>query len=322
MASLTYNHPISRNIRSIKRMVRYYRALNRSRPTKVVQAFWWDQHPNFGDLLTELILPAYSIAPVIVAPEKAELFGIGSVIEMSPKEFNGFFWSSGKMYGERDTPRPHATFLAVRGTGTRKALGLSPTMALGDGGLLTPKVVPAASPSEKVGFIPHFTHQNADFTKRITQQLGNQGILIDVSQGPAEVARQISSCSAVFSTSLHGVILADAYGVPACWALPEPVLGGGDYKFLDYESVFTLSRSRRVSISQVQGPNDIIQLATTVPADQLQEVQASLEEAIETLYEQLDKEVGIAGVIKAQFQGPLSQLAAKLHLSSFFGKQK
>lgn len=311
MKHISYNHPASRLGRSAQRIMRYYKVLDRNKTIKIVKTFWWDRHPNFGDLLTELILPYYNIAPVIVAPEKAQLFAIGSVIEMSPEDFSGFFWTSGKMHGDRVTPRPQAKFLAVRGTKTQTALDLPDSLPRGDGGLLISKVAPARLSTGKVGFIPHFTHHEANFTAELTHLLGEEGLFIDVTQSPQKVAEQISSCTAVFSTSLHGVILADAYGVPACWALPEPVLNGGDHKFYDYESVFPLTQPRRVMIEEIRGAEDILSHAKTVSQERLHEIQEQLENSLDELHKSLS-ETTFTGIIKAQFAGPLHKIKNKI----------
>lgn len=292
-------------------MVRYYTVLDKNKTIKIVKAFWWDRHPNFGDLLTELILPHYNIAPIIVAPEKAQLFAIGSVIEMSPEDFSGYFWTSGKMHGDRVTPRPQAKFLAARGTKTQAALGLPDSLPLGDGGLLISKVLPARPSTGKVGFIPHFTHHEASFTSELTDLLGEDGVFIDVTQSPQKVAEEISSCTAVFSTSLHGVILADAYGVPTCWALPEPVLNGGDHKFYDYESAFPLTQPRRVAVEEIRGAEDILSHAKTVSQERLHDIQEELESSLAELHKIL-RETTFAGIVKAQFAGPLHQIKNKI----------
>lgn len=59
---------------------------------------------------------------------------------------------------------------------------------------------------------------------------------------------QIARCRAVLSTSLHGLVVADSFGIPVVWFELEPALWGKDFKFLDYESVVTPGRTRKVTL--------------------------------------------------------------------------
>ena len=58
------------------------------------------------------------------------------------------------------------------------------------------------------------------------------------------VVREIAAADAVVTTSLHGLVTADAFGIPATWTMLEPPLSGGAFKFHDYESVLTPGSSR------------------------------------------------------------------------------
>ena len=68
--------------------------------------------------------------------------------------------------------------------------------------------------------------------------------LLDVHAHPLEVVRGIASSRFVLSSSLHGLVVADAFGVPACWVAPTTKVEGAGYKFRDYYSVFDMEPPR------------------------------------------------------------------------------
>jgi len=61
------------------------------------------------------------------------------------------------------------------------------------------------------------------------------GLLINPLTADIEdFVRQLCSCAFVVSSSLHGLIIAHAYGVPAAWMRRRQALAGDGVKFLDY----------------------------------------------------------------------------------------
>jgi pyruvyltransferase len=74
---------------------------------------------------------------------------------------------------------------------------------------------------------------------------------------------------------LHGLILADAYGVPNVWAKFSDRLVGGDWKFRDYYSVTdAINPAPTVILSGV----DLVRAINSVPnTSQIAKYQGSLE---------------------------------------------
>ena len=60
--------------------------------------------------------------------------------------------------------------------------------------------------------------------------------VIDVNRPPFDVVRDISTCEAIVSSSLHGLIVADALEIPNVRVSFHGRLKGGDFKFEDYAS--------------------------------------------------------------------------------------
>jgi pyruvyltransferase len=134
---------------------------------------------------------------------------------------------------------------AVRGPKTREflvSIGVKVPEIYGDPALLLPKFyIPLKDPAlqDKLALIPHisnyskYTWQNLDTTRYE---------LINPTDHWQTVINKLASCKCVISNSLHGLICADAYGIPNIW-LTEHELPEGRFKFEDY----MLSQNRPIA---------------------------------------------------------------------------
>lgn len=249
-----------------------------------LRCFWWDMHPNFGDEFTPFLLPRYGFMPLLRPPQNASFFGVGSVLDMSPHTTTATFWGSGTMHADRDSSRPGATFLALRGHLTREAVGVDDTIALGDPGLLASRWIRRAPAHGHVGVVLHFSHANNEFARHLKSQLKNSVRFIDPTRSLHTVVQEISACDAILTTSLHGLVVADSFGIPGAWALPEPVLPGGVFKFNDYESVVEPVAHRRVDIREMSSPAHIRRVAAHASRTAVHHASLSLEDSLNTLH--------------------------------------
>lgn len=222
----------------------------RSTHPAVLPMYWWDGHPNFGDALTPWVLARYGVVAVHTRISSARAVGIGSLVDQLSDDFDGVIWGSG-LLREADRQLPSATALAVRGPLTRERLGLGDDVALGDPGLLVGKHLRRGRPRWRLGIVPHGMHHADPDLRALGRRAGVR--TIDVRYTPSVVMAQIARCEAVLTTSLHGLIVADALGIPAAWTRREPLLWGDDFKFRDYEAVVSPGRSRQVVIDDVLG---------------------------------------------------------------------
>lgn len=177
---------------------------------------WADDLKNLGDWLTVPILQAlgHSIEP----PEADQpvLFGIGSTI--GPVHFGLYpdspihVWGSGLMNRADARQWNRVKFHAVRGPITRDTLGLN--VPLGDPALLLPKLVTLPEPQ----FPNQILYVNHCGTRPPLHPPGFESavtMLVPESNALRLVAR-IARSRFVASASLHGCMIAAAYGVP--WA--------------------------------------------------------------------------------------------------------
>ena len=240
---MTYSNPLRRRLRAVRRLVGAGRHSVMWRSGVVVPTYWWDGHPNFGDAMTSWLLPAYGILPVHRVASRARLAGVGSVLEFLPADFDGAIWGSG-LIRDQAHPLPRAHPLAVRGPLTRELIGAPPEIALGDPGILASRHLRRPALQWDVGLVPHGHHRAHDGFLRLAQASGLRVRVIDVHQEAADAVREIAACGTIVTTSLHGLVTADSYGIPAVWTTLDPPLEGGDFKFHDYEAALGDSPTR------------------------------------------------------------------------------
>lgn len=143
----------------------------------------------------------------------------------------------------RDTDKfPQAKdckFLAVRGKLTRDILikegGVVPEV-YGDPAILMPLIYnPDIKVTHDIGIIPHFVDESV-LDEELCKDLakGKTYKIIDVCQDYESFINDLLTVKHVIGSSLHALILAEAYGLTAEWImLSNKVLGNG-FKFRDY----------------------------------------------------------------------------------------
>lgn len=201
-----------------------------------VYAYWYRKEPNFGDLITPLLLRHYGHTPIYTRPTEARLSATGSVLEHLPPDFAGIILGSGFIRRESARRFPKASILALRGELSKQATGSGDDVACGDPGILACRLLPHRAPKRfRLGVVPHYVTKNSELILALRRHLGEEVALIDPQDRPLHVFSQIDQCEHILSSSLHGLIVADSLGVPNRWFTAERILGGR-FKFDDYYS--------------------------------------------------------------------------------------
>jgi hypothetical protein len=209
-------------------------------PLVGIKAYWWRKIPNFGDALAPLLLDHFCDADLEWAPiEQASIASIGSVLEHLPPRWAGYVCGSGKLK-EHSTPNlSHATILALRGP--LSARGIKGNYALGDPGLLADELVGPQEKQWDLGIVPHWKDDQLGprFEAMFRYRPTIKTRVISPRGDPLSVVAEIGACKRIVTSSLHGMITADAFGIPRRVEISSALLNdteGGDFKFRDYSA--------------------------------------------------------------------------------------
>jgi pyruvyltransferase len=201
-----------------------------------------DGNGNFGDELSEIILKflfkKYLISDVEIKLNKSKdnnIVFIGSLIIWANNNYNNINVLGSGIRTEKDNinTKTKMKIYSVRGPLTKKYLekfNYHVNNILGDPALLLPKFYKPNNISlckNKIGVVGHLT--NFHNYKNIPDNY----IMINPTWKWEKVVDYIYSCDIVLSSSLHGLIIADAYDIPNIW-LDEYPLNEGHFKFKDY----------------------------------------------------------------------------------------
>lgn len=201
--------------------------------------FYWDKNNNFGDELNPLLLQALSgkkitrVRPKYYANDY--ILMIGSILQNATED--AVVWGTGIISNEHHCAQVPKKVCAVRGPKTRARLltdGIACPEIYGDPALLLPMVYsPPITKRYKLGIIPHFIDKNNPWLKQC--ETHDDILIIDVEQSnPLDFVDELLSCEKIASSSLHGIIIADAYHIPSLWLeFSDQVIGNG-FKFFDY----------------------------------------------------------------------------------------
>jgi len=229
-----------------------------------IKIFWFNRYTNVGDLLGPWIvqklsphstliystyvtrkealrivigallrfrLPAKEyLRRLFVAPPI--LFTIGSILDHCNKDV--VVWGSGFQNEGETCTQGH--FTAVRGYESKKrllqlGLKIPINLAIGDPAILTPLLyTPHVVKKHKLGIVMH--NKDCDYC---IQNFSQYHLISVVTSDIESFLTDMCSCQYILTTSLHGLILAHTYGIPALW-MQKNWIGSDGFKFKDYFS--------------------------------------------------------------------------------------
>ncbi|WP_217938965.1 polysaccharide pyruvyl transferase family protein [Duncaniella muris] len=184
------------------------------------------------------VIPYNLLFPWIKGKTLVNYMCIGSIINWLTTQ-NSVIWGSGAINADYPLLAKPQKVLAVRGPMTRDFLlsqGINCPKVYGDPALLLPKYYnPNFKEKYRIGLIPHVSERDHE----IIQQLAiNKEIkIIDLrnyNNDWRNIIDQINQCEMIVSSSLHGLIIAEAYNIPNVWIRLSNKIIGGEFKYHDF----------------------------------------------------------------------------------------
>jgi pyruvyltransferase len=256
----------TRIFRVTSRLLNTIKAQNRQR-TLVAK---WSNEPdvveNWGDKLNPYLIAALSGKYVF---HQSQVYSccvpaVHWVIGSSLGRINSrksVIWGAGFLFTDEGIPVKPRAIHAVRGYWSQKKLMeqdiIQHDVPVGDPALLMPLLYyPGQEPVHEIGIIPHFRERDVPLVQAL--RTVPECKVIDVCGGLEEFCHELLSCRLILSSSLHGLIAAHAYGIPAMWLRLSDRPRGDGFKFYDYLSSVGLESAYPTNAETVA---DILKLA-------------------------------------------------------------
>lgn len=224
---------------------------------------------NFGDALAHYIAQKLTDKEVHYVPQgdgRDHYVICGSILGGANE--HAIIWGAGLSYFNEPILHKHKEILMVRGKLTRDIVlsyGYECPEVYGDPGILISRLYPNPNIQKKykLGIMAHWVDYDKclrDYKQNINVEVN----LIDLLQPTEVVLNEMLSCEVIASSSLHGLIAAHSYGIPAVWCeFSNEVIGKG-FKFWDYFSSVGIQFYQPLDLRNKKPYDEIIQFAVPV----------------------------------------------------------
>ena len=225
---------------------------------------YWNFNENLGDLLapvvTQWMLHRLGLDLSREAAKPCHLMTIGSVLGLGV--FDAVIWGSGvnsfAHVGRVTTQKGYRKLdiRAVRGPITAQVLrenGYTCPQIYGDPAILLPLIYPGRRPEKKKKYvvIDHYMKRKTTGDDRLSIRTGDYRTFLD----------KILEAEVVYSSSLHGIILAESYGVPSVFLrqgmeeesiLPAITATVTKFDGMDYRSIASVPSEEDKKLRRVE----------------------------------------------------------------------
>ena len=237
---------------------------DRSAPVPI---FYFTKVKNVGDQINPwLISRLFGSEAILCTQEQEHVLAIGCLMGMANRHSR--IWGTGVLHPSAISEDivPDNVY-AIRGKlsyETMRARGIAlRDIPLGDPGFLVSQIVkgwPQVQKKYRLGLAAHYVDRTNPLVRRL---LARPDVAdLNVHTDPEVFLSTLAACEAVASSSLHGLIFAEALRVPNVWIeLSDKVLGGG-FKFRDWFSLAEMPQHKPVVPRSTDEMVELIEKAT------------------------------------------------------------
>jgi len=227
-------------------------------------------HQNWGDVISPFLFKKLAKFepkrfPMGGPPSPTSdpiLLMAGSVLPVV--DSNTGVWGTGFITSGGNCKKPLQIY-AVRGPLTREWLlkrGMECPEVYGDPALVLPEIYKSSVKKQyELGIVPHYIDQKHPWVQKAIKD--SRVLFIDILTGEGGILKfidQICSCKCIISSSLHGLICADAYKVPSLWIeFSDKVIGHG-FKFRDYFLSVGRKEIKAIDFNENMSVDDILSM--------------------------------------------------------------
>lgn len=202
-------------------------------------AKFWLPVDDLGVRLSSAVLTASGYALETATPDAADIVAGGSLLQMLPNDYGGAILGAGFLHEGNYREFPRSTILAVRGRLSAERCRAPASCLLADFGLLAPKLL--ESPQEvrhTLAIVPQEDEQASPQLRALATKYPKEIVLVDVRAAPKKIVALLAGADYVLSSSLYGLIMADALGKPNRRLLLGDQAPRHDFTFRDYYSAY------------------------------------------------------------------------------------
>jgi len=226
-------------------------AVRGARRTDTIFVLWchWDEDAdNFGDALNPVLIrwisgmEAISAAATVNWRRRPVYCVLGSILGLEGRLLEGVrrapqvVWGAGFMYEHTRPAVVPEQVCAVRGPLSRDIYlrhGIDCPEVYGDPALLCPWFHRGEGTKRyRLGIVPHYYDKASPHVDRLRKS--PDVCVVDIENGVLQVIDEITRCERIVSSSLHGMVIADAYGIPSAWTQLSGQVAAQGFKFRDY----------------------------------------------------------------------------------------